>query len=139
MDRDRNLLFGVLAVQLHYVNPQQLVEASAKWAVKQGESLGNILEDLGHISNENRELIEKLLDSQVKEHNGDINATFQSFGGERAVHETFAGSIVLEKDGGVSLVSFGGESEPTETGQQNIEDTEGLTIEHPGRYTFKGE
>jgi len=32
MDRDRNLLFGVLAVQLKKVTPSQIMDAAGAWA-----------------------------------------------------------------------------------------------------------
>jgi len=139
MNKDRNLLFGVLAVQLRFLTPQKLVDAAAIWAANQSRPLSEILLELGYLTADKIKAIEDILSLQIREHAGDIHATLMSFGGHRAVHESFAASIVVRGDQ-VELASFGGDTprEPTETGSE-LEDQEHLTQEHPGRYTLMGE
>ena len=55
-NRDRNLLFGILAVQLRGVQPAQLVEAAAAWAVDPSRSLAERMVDKGLIGEADREL-----------------------------------------------------------------------------------
>ena len=43
MNKDRNLLFGVIAVQLKLLTPQRLVEAAGSWATHQEINLSDIL------------------------------------------------------------------------------------------------
>lgn len=139
MDRDRNLLFGVLAVQLKLVSPNDLMKAAGAWAADSNENIGGILVRMGFLTEEKRNLVTSLVEGAVKANDGDASKSLQALGGARAVHETFAGSIIIEKDGSVSLASFGGAAKPAGDAQKQIEDTESLTVEHPGRYTIKGE
>lgn len=43
MSADRNLLFGVLALQLNFVSRYQLVEGMNKWVLDKSKSLGSLL------------------------------------------------------------------------------------------------
>ncbi|HUT56042.1 MAG TPA: protein kinase [bacterium] len=153
MSEDRNLLFGVMAVQLKFITPQALMEAAAAWATNRERTLKAYLLERGIISAKVAQMIEGLLDEQVQAHRGDVKATLASFGGDRAVRESFADSAVLIRKG-QALESFGGDSvagpatdkdaRAVSTGSRGdgdevLEDTEHLTLEHPGRYTVKGE
>jgi serine/threonine protein kinase len=115
------------------------VEAAGQWAVSQERPLSEILIQLGYLSPDKVKVIDDLIGLQVKEHHGDVHATLMSLGGERAVHESFAASIVVHEDQ-VKLASFGGET-PAEglKAEAELEDKEHLTLEHPGRYSIKGE
>jgi len=136
MEKDRELLFGVLAVQLKLISPQKLMEAAAVWAARQERSLAEILVEQGLLNEEKQKLISSLLELQVKEHGGDAKASLQSFGGDRAVYESFAGSIVVDKD---RLKPASAAAEKPSKAPEDLEDTQHLSLEHPGRYSFKGE
>ena len=138
MSKDRELLFGVLAVQLKLISTQKLMESAAIWATRQEQPLGKILIEQGYLNEEKRNLIENLLELQIKEHNGDPKATLQSFGGDRAVYESFAGSILVEK-GEIKLSSISSEAMKQKPGQEKLEDSTRLSMEQPGRYSIKGE
>ncbi len=164
MSDDRNLLFGVMAVQLKFVTPQDLMLAAAAWAVNRDATLKEHLLEKGLITDRVCNMIEGLLEEQVAAHDGNVHKTLQSFGGDRAVHESFAASSVIFEKG--ALDSFGGgepatvaiRKEPeafpeigcvSSSGSpvnadggangEPLEDVDALTFEHPGRYTIKGE
>jgi serine/threonine-protein kinase len=139
MNQDRNLLFGVLAVQLRFLTPQQLMEAAAAWATHQTEPLRKFLIASGALSEKRCEMIDGLIDEQIQAHQGDVHATLMSLGGKRAVHESFAASLVVEEDR-VKLASFGGDTprEKVEAAGE-LEDSRNLTLAHPNRYTLRGE
>jgi hypothetical protein len=101
--RDRNLLFGVIAVRLAFVTPEDLAEVSRDWSENPSSDLGELLVSRGCISEETRALITPIVEAELNEHDGDAGATLESFGGEAAVHESFAASLVLA-DNGVSSV-----------------------------------
>ena len=134
MDRDRNLLFGIFAVQLKKVTPTQLMEAAAAWAVEPSRDLSSRLVEAGALSESDRELISGLVDQAVQAHDGNATATLQTFGGEEEVYRSYRGSIVLSGSGGVSRT----EDLPTEP----LEDDTGAVPavqESPGRYTHVSE
>lgn len=153
--RDRDLLFGVIATRLGYVNPGELATAAGEWAANPGVGLDQYLVERGVISAETRDAIDSIREARIKDYKGDPSASLASFGGE-AVHESFAGAVVVT-DRGVesSLSSFGGgiakegsvpEGPSPEgpiperpTAKVEVETQATVTVEHPNRYTIKAE
>jgi hypothetical protein len=50
MDSDRNLLFGVLALQADLINPQQFAEVCAGWSTQKGRALADLLVERGWLT-----------------------------------------------------------------------------------------
>jgi len=140
MATERNLLFGVLAVQLKLATPRQLVQAGAVWAAEQEQSLGAILVEQGVLDEKQHAAIQGLLDVQLEAHGGDEAAALETFGGGAAVHESFAASVVYDAQTGMEYKSLGGETPRLDADEpRSLSDKAQLTTEHPGRYTIKGE
>ena len=130
MNRDWNLLFGVCAVQRRKITPTQLVDVAASWATDPSRDLSSRLVEVGLLSDDDRKFVEDVCQRAVQDFDGDAGKTLATFGGEEVVHQTFRGSIVMEEDGGVSLVeglsTIAVELEP---------DSVPAVQETPGRYT----
>lgn len=62
---DRNLLFGILAVQLDYISSAQLVEAANSWMVNKSVQLGQILINLGKLSQEDCAFLDIIVDKHI--------------------------------------------------------------------------
>lgn len=71
MSTDRNLLFGVLALQLEYVDPSQFADVCAAWAARKDMSVADILVERGWITPQARHEVEGLLTRKVNKHEGD--------------------------------------------------------------------
>ncbi len=140
MKQDKNLLFGVFAVQKGYITQLQLIESAETWTENQDRNLEDILLDKGFISTKQRDEIAKLISVRLEKYKGDTREVLESLGGSKVVHESFGGSIILT-DSGEVLPSIGGTQESTDTitAQDDLTNDEKLTIEQPGRYTIKGE
>lgn len=69
MTDDRNLLFGVLAVQLDYINPGQLAEACAVWATRKALSLRGTLLEREWITEEEAHDIDRFLERRLRNSN----------------------------------------------------------------------
>lgn len=121
MQPDSNLLFGILAVQLHMASPQQLVAAGTVLASTPGLALGDILIEQGVLAPRDRELLDELLAWQMTAAHGDASQVYASCGGDAAARASFTGSLALG-----SLVDAGGQ-------------TEVLVAEQPGRYSLRKE
>ena len=130
MDRDRNLLFGIFAVQLHKVDPIHLMEVAGAWAVDPSRDLGRRLVEEQALSEHDRAILSALVDEAVKAHSGDANAALETFGGEDQVQHSFRGTIILTESGGVSRL----EEQPTKR-YDPAEDAIPGVEEAPGRYT----
>ena len=61
MDTDRNLLFGVLALQADLITNEQFAKACALWGTEKHRPLGDILAEKGWLTAADRGDVEKLL------------------------------------------------------------------------------
>ncbi|MBY0522853.1 MAG: SUMF1/EgtB/PvdO family nonheme iron enzyme [Gemmataceae bacterium] len=68
---DRNLLFGILAVQLDFVARDTLIVAMNAWAVAKHKSLGQIFEEQGSLAAERRALLDALVAEHLRQHGDD--------------------------------------------------------------------
>ena len=133
-NRDRNLLFGVLAVQAGMITPAQLAEAGGAWAIDPSRDLASRLAAQGVLKAGDRELVERLVDRAIEAHGGDPGATLGSFGGDASVIHSFAGSIVRSESGGVHTILSPGEV----TGALGDGSVPGV-VETAGRYSTHSE
>jgi len=68
---DRNLLFGVVAVQMDFVSRDALVAAMNAWALDKTRPLGQILVAQNALSAQRHDLLEALVDEHLKQHGND--------------------------------------------------------------------
>ena len=73
VDTDRNLLFGVLALQADLIDAEQLADACTAWSVRKERMLGDVLVERGWITLDDRRLVEQLLERKLKKHAGDAH------------------------------------------------------------------
>src|SRR5438874_2879814 len=71
MSADRNLLFGILAVQMEFVSGDQLIAAMNAWVLNKSKRLGDILREQGVLSSGRVQLLEALVAEHVEQHDGD--------------------------------------------------------------------
>ncbi len=72
---DRNLLFGVLALQDDLITPGQFTDVCAGWVLRTNVPLARLLVERGWINEDDREDIERKLERKLKKHAGDVRAT----------------------------------------------------------------
>src|SRR5262249_54924673 len=80
MDTDRNLLFGVLALQADLLDNDRFAEACSAWAVRKGTPLADLLVERGWLTPDARALIHVLLECLLKRH-GDARASLAAVAG----------------------------------------------------------
>jgi serine/threonine-protein kinase len=84
---DRNLLFGVLALQMDFITRDALVEAMNAWLLQKHRSLAEILEERGALAPADRGLLEPLVRRHIQQHGNDPAqslAAISSIGSVRA-------------------------------------------------------
>jgi len=132
-DHDRNLLFGVLAVQLKQVTPAQLVEAAALWAADPAQSLAQRLVHSGALTSSDRSLLEEFVERAVAANDSDMTKTLAAFGGDDEVANSFQGTVVRTPQGwNVREETLAGAPPPDMA-------SEALHEEPAGRYHERGE
>ena len=75
MDTDRNLLFGVLALQADLLDATRFAEACTAWSARKETPLADLLVERGWLTAEERADVEKLLARKLKKHGGDAKAS----------------------------------------------------------------
>src|ERR1043165_2444079 len=75
MDTDRNLLFGVLALQAGLIKPDQFVEACALWAMRKSVPLSELLIERGWLAAADLAHLHYLLERRVSQHDGNAHAS----------------------------------------------------------------
>lgn len=71
MQSDRNLLFGILAVQMDFVDRDALVEAMHQWVLDKQRTLGDVLVEHRALTSERRVLLDALVDEHLRGHASD--------------------------------------------------------------------
>lgn len=128
MDRDSNLLFGILAVQFKGVSPAQMVDAAAAWHADPSVPLGEYLVAQGALTPQDRAVVEHLVEEALGLSSGNVPEM-----------HTLSGSATKSPD--AAPESIGWDTEQTRSpldsshcGRASRETT-GIQ-EPPGRYTL---
>src|SRR4051812_45297084 len=63
---DRNLIFGLLALQMDFVSREQLLDAMHAWMLDKHKPLGEILCRRGVLAQDDRDDLGRLVDKHIK-------------------------------------------------------------------------
>src|SRR5262249_49620754 len=72
---DRNLLFGVLALQADLLDATRFAEACSAWAARKDTPLAALLVERGWLTDEDRDSVQKFLERKLKNHAGDVRSS----------------------------------------------------------------
>jgi serine/threonine-protein kinase len=129
MDTDRNLLFGVLALQADLLDPDRFAEACAAWAVRKDTPLADLLVERDWLTPADRADVERLLERKLKKHHGDARASLAEVRSDR-----IARSLTTVTDPGLRA-SLAGITTPPAPGPVQLS-TSLPVPEARGRYTL---
>ncbi len=68
---DRNLLFGILALQMDFVTRDALIKAMHGWVLEKSKPLAQILEEHGALSAYHRAMLDPLVEAHIQQHGGE--------------------------------------------------------------------
>jgi PAS domain S-box-containing protein len=74
MNTDRNLLFGVLALQADVLDDDQFIKICTLWTTRKQTALGDLLIELGWITPTDHADVERLVERKLKKHGADPRA-----------------------------------------------------------------
>jgi serine/threonine protein kinase len=86
LSTDRNLLFGVLALQAGLIDNSQFAKGCALWTAQDGQSLADVLAEQGWLTAEDRSHVEYLLQRKLDKHAGDAQASLAAVTTSEARH-----------------------------------------------------
>jgi eukaryotic-like serine/threonine-protein kinase len=100
---DRNLLFGILALQMEFVNRDQLIAAMHAWVLDKQKPLGQILVEHGALAADARGLIDALVIKHLELHQGDTRQSLAAIHLPGGVHRDL--TLLADPDVEASLLA----------------------------------
>jgi hypothetical protein len=74
-DADRNLIFGLLALQMDFLSREQLLDAMHAWMLDKHCPLGEVLYRRGVLAEDDRSDIDRLVVKHIRRHGGNPQAS----------------------------------------------------------------
>ena len=105
---DRNLLFGLLALQNGLINQGQLVAAFQAWTLDKARALADHLVGRGDLDADDRSAVEALVARHIKKHGGDVEQSLAAIPAGRSTRESLA--RIDDPDVGGTLAHLGSAS-----------------------------
>src|SRR5208282_35620 len=87
---EKNLLFGLLALQNGLIDQGQLVAAFQAWTLDKDRTLARHLVDRGNLDDEQRGAVEALVDLHLKKHGGDVGSSLAAIRAGKASCDALA-------------------------------------------------
>lgn len=111
---DRNLLFGILALQMNFINSDALIAAMHTWVIDKQKPLGQILSAQGKLSAGQLHALEALISEHLKVQVDDHENSFQSCIPVHSLAKLFAS--IEDADVRTSISNIGSSSGNDATG-----------------------
>ncbi len=102
-DSQSQLIFGILAVQLGFSKPEQVMSAAAAWMVDRQSSVARQLISKGIIDEQKASMLQAMVEEAIHANGNDPQSALESLGGQQIVEQTFSGSIVLKASGEINI------------------------------------
>jgi hypothetical protein len=87
---DRNLLFGLIALQNALIDQNQLVNAFRAWTRDKDRSLAHHLEAGGDLTRAKRALLEALVEVHLEAHEGNVEKSLAAVSAGKSTQESLA-------------------------------------------------
>jgi serine/threonine-protein kinase len=87
---DRNLLFGILALQMNFIGRDTLVAAMSAWVLAKHKPLGQVLLEQGQLSDEQVQALDAVLVQHLKVHSDDPQESLESLTASYAASSALA-------------------------------------------------
>ena len=78
---DRNLLLGIVALQMDFISRDALIKAMHDWTLAKASSLSDILVENGSLDPADRAVLESLVERHIARHGGDPEKSLSSIDG----------------------------------------------------------
>jgi len=106
VEADRNLLFGILAVQNGLIEQSDLIGALQSCSRERSSPIDQVLVERGALSEEDRSLIEGLLRRHVAKHGGSAENSVAAFPAPGAIADRLRRALPLDREMEASLARF---------------------------------
>jgi tetratricopeptide (TPR) repeat protein len=83
---DRNLLYGILALQMDFVSRDALIAAMSAWVLAKHRPLGELLQEQGDLTASQRQALDLVVGEHLKAHGDDPRRSLAAVGVPSTVH-----------------------------------------------------
>jgi tetratricopeptide (TPR) repeat protein len=83
LNTEREVLYGVLALQADLINTEQFVEACTAWSVQKSEAMSDLLLGWGYVSPSDHKHVEYMLNRRLAKHAGNVQASLANISDDR--------------------------------------------------------
>src|ERR1700730_16575919 len=84
---DRNLLFGILALQMDFISRDALIQGMNAWVLEKSKPLGQILVEKKAIAADLRGFVEAMIDKHVEAHGNDPQQSLAAVSSASAIRQ----------------------------------------------------
>jgi serine/threonine-protein kinase len=84
---DRNLILGLLGQQMDLIPRDAFIAALNAWVLDKDKSLGQILEDSGHLTSQRRQILETLTQEHIQAHRNDPRSSLAAIAPTMSLRE----------------------------------------------------
>jgi eukaryotic-like serine/threonine-protein kinase len=128
---DRNLLFGVLALQMDFIARDDLIAAMNRWILAKHRTLAELLEEEGALAPADRALLEPLVERHIEQHGGNASQSLASLSSVEWIRPALAPIAGLDSDVQATLDRF------SNRGSERVHE-DGSTAPHPALAPAEG-
>jgi WD40 repeat protein/serine/threonine protein kinase len=112
VDTDRNLLFGILALQAAVIDKDQFAEVCAAWTTRKATPLADLLVERGWLTAEDRQDVERLVQRHLARHKGDARQSLAAVAAAVEPPATLADSADPDLKAGLQTLTRAPDTEP---------------------------
>jgi formylglycine-generating enzyme required for sulfatase activity/tRNA A-37 threonylcarbamoyl transferase component Bud32 len=102
---DRNLLFGILALQMDFIGRDDLIAALHAWVLDKAKPLGQILREQGKLAEDECALLEGLVGKHLEKHGNDAQRSLAAVSSVGSVRQDLQQIADADVQAGLTLVS----------------------------------
>jgi tetratricopeptide (TPR) repeat protein len=124
---DRNLLFGILALQMDFITRDALIEAMHAWVLDKAKSLEQILLEQGTLRQDAHALLAALVDKHLALHDNDAEKSLAALSSAGSVREQLARLADPDLDASLAHVSAARQDETVDDVPRAPATMEGLS------------
>jgi hypothetical protein len=94
---DRNLLFGILALQMDFIDRDALIKAMNAWVLEKTKPLGQILLEQGALQPEDRALLDTMVRRHLELHGNDAEKSLAALSSVGSVRKELSKEDIARK------------------------------------------
>jgi serine/threonine protein kinase/tetratricopeptide (TPR) repeat protein len=107
---DRNLLFGILALQMDFITRDTLIGALNAWVLDKAKPLSQILAEQGQLTPDLRHLLEAMVDKHIQVHQGDAQQSLAAVSSASSLRQELQQIADADLHASLAQVTVGNDS-----------------------------